>query len=114
MSFRILKINELLKSNLGEIFRRDGNFKDALVTISQVETTNDLREAKIFVSIFPSKMSEKLMENLNRRKGFFQKELHGKLYMKPMPKIFFVSDRSQEKTEEIEEVIRREKKEEGK
>jgi len=47
--FKDKKVNELLKRELGKIILKEGNFpKNVLVTITQVQTSKDLREVKVF------------------------------------------------------------------
>ena len=52
-SRRLERVNELLKHEIGEIIRRQFNIADTgLVSVNAVETSGDLRSAKVFISIF--------------------------------------------------------------
>lgn len=106
MSLRILKVNELIKQQIGQVLQKEALFKDVLVTVSRVETSKDLRNSRVYLSVFPFDQSEKIIENLNKRTGFLQNKLYQKLYMKPLPRLRFVSDDSQKKMEEIENLIK--------
>lgn len=106
MSLRILKVNELIKQQVGQVLQKEAPFKDALITVSQVETAKDLRNSRIYLSVFPFKNGEKIVKNLNERAGFLQSKLYQKLFMKPLPHLRFVLDNSQEKIKEIENLMK--------
>lgn len=91
MSYRLEKINELIKRELGNIFLKDIDFElGVLVTILDVETTADLRQAAVTFSVLPCGRGQKILNNLNARIFFIQQLLNKKLKMHPVPKISFV------------------------
>jgi len=51
MSQRLDRINELLRREISTVLQRDFEFGGALVTVSGVDITQDLREAKVFVGV---------------------------------------------------------------
>ena len=54
MSYRLEKINKLLRREINQIFLREIEFgNDVLITVTEVRTTADLRQAKIMVSVLP-------------------------------------------------------------
>jgi len=106
MSYRLEKINELIKQELGKIFLKEGDFEPGiLVTIMAVETSKDLLHSKVIISVFPDKTAQKTMEYIERRVYFFQQELNHRLKMHPVPKIRFVLNRVESESEEIERLI---------
>jgi ribosome-binding factor A len=65
------------------------------VTVTGVETTDDLRHAKIFVSILgDEKTRQESMEGLERAKGFLRGELGHRLQLRYTPEIQFRLDKS--------------------
>lgn len=65
------------------------------VTVTIVETTDDLRHAKIFVSILgDEKTRQESMEGLERAKGFLRGELGRRLQLRYTPEIQFRLDTS--------------------
>ena len=107
MSHRILQINGLLREHLANILLRDVNFKESvLVTISKVETSPDLRNARVYISALPETEYDYVMKTLRHERGHVQKELHAKLSMKPMPKISFTFDPTGSKADEIEHLLK--------
>ena len=78
---RVRKVQEFIKQEVSSMLLHD--LKDpriGFVTVTGVEVTGDLREAKIFVSLF-GKDEEKAasLEALNRGKGFIRRELGQRL-----------------------------------
>lgn len=113
MSLRILKINKLLKKELGQIFQKEAFFKDCLISISHLETSPDLRQTRIYLSIFPADKSDEIIKLIKKEEVHIQQKLHRRLYMKPLPKINFVIDNSQQKSAHIEKILKEEKSDQG-
>ena len=56
---RIQQVNQLIKEELGQIILREGGFsKNVLVTITRVETTRNLIDTKVYVSVLPETQSQ--------------------------------------------------------
>lgn len=107
MSNRILKINELIKKNIGEIIARELDLKSGVfVTVAKVDTTPDLRYTRIFVSIFPEKEIDYAAKTLQKELYQIQGALNKKLVMKPLPKIEFKIDMTESKADEIEKLLK--------
>ncbi|MGC9048861.1 MAG: 30S ribosome-binding factor RbfA [Patescibacteria group bacterium] len=105
-SCRLEKINSLIQQELSKIIAREIEVpENCLVTITSVETTADLEWAKILVSIFPSKEAKKILRFLNKKIGHLQKLLNQKLVMRPLPKIKFILDLSEDKAEGVERLL---------
>jgi ribosome-binding factor A len=65
------------------------------VTVTAVETTDDLRNTKIFVSVMGDEGTRKeTMEALDRAKGFIRGELGRRLRLRYTPEILFKQDQS--------------------
>lgn len=108
MSLRIQKINELLKQEIGSLILKEFDFsKDTMVTITNVDTSNDLRQTKVKVSIMPSSKAEKILRVLNSQASNIQKLLGKKLKIKTIPKIQFQLDSSEKKASRIEQLFRK-------
>lgn len=108
MSFRIQRVNELLKHEIGELILKEFDFsRDTMVTITEVNTSPDLRQAKIKVSVIPFLKAEKVLKVLNSQILNLQKPLNQKLKMKIIPKIKFELDTSEEKTNKVEQLLKK-------
>lgn len=106
MGKRIERVNELIKRELSKIFLEEIEIpKEVLVTISRVETTKDLKEAKVFLSIYPFKEKENIVRILKKKVYLIQKRLNKTLVMSPLPRIKFEIDESLETAEKIQKII---------
>lgn len=106
MSNRIKRINQLLKEELGKILLKEGNFpRNYLVTITRVETTSDLEEAKVWVSVFPENKARQIIDILNRKIYQFQQRINKILRMRPVPKIRFLIEKKTKQAARIEELL---------
>lgn len=103
---RVDQINELLRTELGEIFRKEVSLKQGvLITISKVETTRDLRHTSVSISVFPESEEDYTMKTLGKELSRIQKTLYTKLYMKPLPRIHLLSDHTEQKADVIEKLL---------
>jgi ribosome-binding factor A len=108
MSHRIEQVNELIRSELGSLLLSEMEWPaGCLVTILRVETSKDLRHAKVWVSVMPAYLLSKAMERLKKNAGHLQFELNKRLSLKPLPRIRFVVDKTEEQAGEIEQLLDR-------
>lgn len=97
---RTRRIAQELKKEVSSIISID--LKDprvsSLASITDVELTNDLSQAKIFVSIIgDDEEKEETIEGLNSSKGFIKKELGQRLRLRHIPDLIFVLDETIER-----------------
>jgi ribosome-binding factor A len=108
MTKRNQRVNQLIKEELGKIISRELVFpQDILVTVTNVETSSDLEHAKIKISIMPIEKKERVLEILQKNIYHLQKLLNKKLVMRYVPQIKFEVDKTQEKVEKIEELLKK-------
>jgi len=114
MTWRVQRINEVLKEELAKTILREIDFPDnTLVTITRVETTGNLIKTKVYVSTLPDKNAEKVLKILKSRVYFLQKILNKKLRMRPVPQIVFEEEIKTKEAGEIEELLEKIKKNDG-
>ncbi len=109
MSRRLDRVNHLLQQEIAELLTRE--LKDprlgVMLSITGVETSPDLRTAKVYVSIYGSETeSEQALEALRGAAGFLRRELSARLRMKQVPVLIFERDRSIERGARIAELLR--------
>lgn len=85
--------------------------KDVLVTITRIETLSNLKESKVFISIFPENKREEILNFINRKIYFLQQKINQRLKMKPLPKLFFLLEKKTAEAGQIEEILEILKKE---
>lgn len=96
MSQRLDKISALLKREISSFIQKEFEFKNALVTISDVEVTDDLREGKVFVSVLGGNMNE-VLEKLSKSKGPIQSFINKRTNLRCTPVLMFRPDTSAER-----------------
>jgi len=113
MSKRIPRVNQLLKKEISQILLREIEFpKGVLVTVTRVESTPDLRESKIFLSIMPEENKDKITDFLNKKIYFLQQKINKRLRMRPIPKIIFFKEEKTKTAARIEEILEKLKRKE--
>ena len=105
MSNRIEKVNSLLEQEISKIILRDFYFSEALVTLTHVDSSANLIEAKAYISVFPDEKIDKIIEILNKGIYSVQQKINKRLKMRPIPKIKFVKDNELIKAGKVEELL---------
>ncbi|MDO8486229.1 MAG: 30S ribosome-binding factor RbfA [Candidatus Staskawiczbacteria bacterium] len=115
MSNRIQKVNSLLEKEIGKIILRDFYFPETLVTLTHVDSSANLIEAKVYISVFFTRQSlgeggpdgkvDKIIEILNKGAYSVQQKINKLLKMRPIPKIKFIKDKELVKAGRIEELL---------
>lgn len=112
MSERIRKINSLIQSDISEILARELDLKPGVfITVAKVDTTPDLRYTRIFVSIYPTKETNYAMQTIKKELYRLQGALNKKLHMKPLPRLEFFLDTTEQEADDIESVLKKLKEE---
>lgn len=107
MSNRILKVNEVIKEELSNLLLKEVDFApDILVTITRADTSKDLGQTKIYLSVLPTEKSNQVLKKLEKEVFNLQKILNKRLDMRPVPKIRFEIDQSIKHAERIEELLK--------
>lgn len=106
MSNRLPRVNQLIKKELSQIILKEADFlSGVLVTLTRVETTSNLRESKIYISVMPEEKQETVLNMLNNQAWQFQQLLNKRLKMRPIPKIIFFKEKETVKAGKIERIL---------
>ena len=112
-SQRQLRVGELIKQSLGQIFLRDEAKVPILetknITVTEVRMSPDLKNARAYVIPLGGKDSDKTVSILTEFSHLVRKALSKKIDMKFLPKVSFVSDKSFDYAEKIERLIQKNK-----
>ena len=104
---RVEKVQEFIKKEASEIILRE--LKDpriGFVTVTGVECTGDLREAKIYVSIMGSEQQIKdSWQGLQSSLGFIRREIGKRIRLRFTPEISFELDKSLDYSAHIQELL---------
>ena len=112
-SQRQLRVGEMIKQSLGQIFLRDEAKVPTLetknITVTEVRMSPDLKNAKAYVIPLGGKDTERAISELTEFSHLIRKALSKKVDMKFLPKVHFVSDKSFDYAEKIETLIKKNK-----
>ena len=108
-SNRIGRINEEIQRELAEQIRflKDPRVSQVgMVSIIRVDTTGDLRYARVWVSVLDKNQEKDVMKGLKSAAGFLRRELGRKLQLRYTPELQFIADDSISQGAHILEVLR--------
>ena len=112
-SQRQLRVGELIKQSLGQIFLRDEAKVPTLetknITVTEVRMTADLKNARAYVIPLGGKDTENTVDALTKFSYLIRKALSKKIDMKFLPTVSFIGDTSFDYAEKIEKLIQKNK-----
>jgi len=113
-SQRQLRVGELIKQRLGEIFIRNEAkilaLDTSVITVTEVKMTADLKSARVYVIPLGGHDTKEIVSILTEYSHLVRKALSKKLDIKFLPRLAFVEDNSFEYAEKIERLINLNKK----
>jgi len=107
-NYRNRRVSDGIKRIIGEIFIKDMPSNEfGLVTVTNVKCTTDLREAKIYLSIYNQdpELRIKSLRRIKNKASYIRGLLGRRISLKYVPKLIFFEDDSQEYAENIERLI---------
>ena len=109
---RIDKINEEVKRELAMVIRELKDSRIPLMTsVVSVSVTNDLRYAKVYVSVMGDDVTKKkAIEGLKSAAGFVRREMGKRVDLRYTPEFIFVADDSIEHGAYINELLKKSQK----
>ena len=105
------KLSRLLQKDIAEILqnklKKQGSY-GVLLSITKVSVTVDFSVAKIFLSVFPSEMSQKVMEEVSKMSSRIRYEVaqKAKKQLRKVPELLFFLDDSLEYIDQIEHSLK--------
>lgn len=108
---RSQRLGALLREEVAQIILY--KIKDpriGFITVTDVELSDDLRQAKVFISVLKAEDRALTLQILNDAKGFIRGEIAKRLRIKIIPTFEFVFDESIERGARIDELLRKIKK----
>ena len=112
-SQRQLRVGELVKQNLGELFIRNEakipSINSKMITVTEVRMTPDLKTARVYVIPLGGSDIKETVKILTEYSYLVRKALSKRLDIKFLPKLTFVEDNSFEYAEKIEKLIKKNK-----
>ncbi|MBI4836633.1 MAG: 30S ribosome-binding factor RbfA [Candidatus Abawacabacteria bacterium] len=107
-SRRLKQINQVLKEHIGQFLEREFHEPEiGLLTVTRVEVTPDLAEAKVWLSSY---MSEKnplvILKAVKRHAINLNKQLRRVLTTKNLPKLYFMIDENADYADKIDRLLK--------
>ncbi len=95
-SNRIGRINEEIQKELASLIRnlKDPRVQDTMISITHVETTPDLRYAKVYVSFLQEDRAKDALKGLQSAGGYLRRELGSALNLRYTPQLTWALDDS--------------------
>lgn len=117
---RIAKVNSLIQKELGPILHEYLDWQNGLITITKVDTSKDMKYAKVWISIFSTpngkesqspkfdiaQADKKILDFLAKNIYDIQGEVNKHFNTKIIPRLSFHLDTSPRYVEHIDELIR--------
>ena len=104
---RLARTNDDIQRVLSELLRgvKDPRVQQGMLSVIRVETTGDLRYAKVWISVYGLKDEKEFRRGLKSASGFLRRELGNSMSLRYTPELVFEVDHSIEYGAHINEVI---------
>ena len=105
------KIAGVIQKDMADILQRaatDGGLKGLLISVTKVSVTTDLSIAKVYLSIFPAKSAQELLDGIKSNQPLIKHELaqRTKHQLRRVPELQFFIDDSLDYIENIEKSLK--------
>lgn len=106
---RIDKINEEVKREVSQVIRELKDSRIPIMTsVVSVAVTNDLRYAKVYVSVMgDDKTKQRALQGLKSATGFVHREMRKRVQLRMTPEFIFELDNSIEHGAYINELLKK-------
>jgi ribosome-binding factor A len=95
-SNKLNRANEDIQRVLATLLRnvKDPRVNQGMLSVTAVETTNDLRYSKVYLSVMGLQSEKELMKGLKSASGYLRRELGNSLQLRYTPELIFQLDKS--------------------
>lgn len=101
------RLKILLREEIAEIImRRVKDPRIGFVTVTDVTMSDDLKIARVFISVLNEADRELTVEILNAAKGLIRSEVSKRIRVKFIPSIEFMLDKSIDQGERVDRLLR--------
>lgn len=107
---RVRRINEELKAMIADVIAnevKDPRLHDVMITVTSVNTTNDLSQAQVFVSVYGNdEQTTEVMAALKKSQPFIRREIAQRITFRHMPDLVFRLDETGKNAAHINNLLR--------
>ncbi|MCQ2418265.1 MAG: 30S ribosome-binding factor RbfA [Clostridia bacterium] len=95
-SNRLGRINDEIQRELSELLRavKDPRVQKTMISVTHVQTTSDLRYAKVFVSFLDKSCEKEGIKGLKSAGGWLRREIGSRLQLRNTPELVWEVDES--------------------
>ena len=106
-SNKIARINDDIQRVLSELLRsvKDPRVQQGMISVTRVETTGDLRYAKVWLSVYGMQDEKEFKRGLKSASGWLRRELGNSMSLRYTPELVFELDHSIEYGAHINQII---------
>jgi len=106
-SNKIQRINEDIQRVLSTHLRniKDPRVKQGMISVTGVDTTGDLRHAKVYLSVLGLESEKEFFKGLKSASGYLRRELSQSLSLRNTPELQFELDKSIETGARINSIL---------
>ena len=108
MPRRVDRINELLRQEISLLLARQIKDPrlDGVISITQVKTTSDLRNARVFLSVLgDSTAKQSALEGIQSAATYLRRELRDRLAMRYVPFLSFAMDNTLDEADHLYQIM---------
>jgi len=104
---KIQRANEDIQRELSSLLRsiKDPRVKQGMISVTAVDTTSDLRQATVYLSVYELRSEKEFTKGLKSASGFLRRELGQALSLRHTPELIFVLDKSIEHGARINNIL---------
>jgi len=108
-SNRQIRVGEMLRHTLAEILGRqtliDDDLKGVSIIVTEVDSSPDLKNAKIYVTRLGGGDMDAVIEGLTRVKSFIRREVAKKISLRHTPELNFLEDNTFKEVDHINNLL---------
>jgi len=104
---KIQRINEDIRRELSALLReiKDPRVNQGMISITAVDTSRDLGQSKIYLSVLEMKSEKEFIKGLKSATGYLRFELGQALSLRHTPELLFILDESLERGARISSIL---------
>jgi len=103
---KIPRYNELILEELAQAVNREIMMEDALITITYVECSPDLKQARVGFSVLPDRLAGTTLRKLTASTGQLVGVLRNRLKLRKLPHLIWEFDATEREASKIEQLIK--------
>ncbi|MGD9901421.1 MAG: 30S ribosome-binding factor RbfA [Spirochaetales bacterium] len=107
-AIRMSRINSAIQSAIIDIIKNnliDPKLDGAIVSVTKVDTSNDLSHCNVYISIMTNKSAEEAFNAIRNSLPYIRKQTASRVSLRIMPQLHFILDDSIEYSAKIESLI---------